>query len=121
MLHSRGHIEEQQSLCPFKMITGFPCPGCGITKSLVFLYEGDILKSLSQHLFGPLTFLFCIAMILILSLELVTGKEYFKNVLYSRKLAYVLGITLALYHLTRLIIFISTSSFDQILQESIWR
>ena len=42
------HIETEQSLCPFKLLTGFPCPGCGITKSLVFLYEGDFFKSIQD-------------------------------------------------------------------------
>ena len=41
-----NNIETAQSLCPFKMLTGFPCPGCGITKSLIFFYEGDFLKSI---------------------------------------------------------------------------
>ncbi|MBL0258363.1 MAG: DUF2752 domain-containing protein [Bacteroidetes bacterium] len=54
------HLEGDQSLCPFKMLTGFPCPGCGLTKSMVFFYEGDWNKSLSYHIFGPaFTFLFC--------------------------------------------------------------
>ena len=121
IIHSNGHIETDQSICPFKMITGFPCPGCGITKSLVFLYEGDFIKSIYYHLFGPLTFFVCIAAILILSLELATKKEYFQNILFNKKLAYVLGSTLAVYHLVRLILFISTNNIDDILRQSIWK
>ena len=121
MIHSIGHIETDQSICPFKMITGFPCPGCGITKSLVFLYEGDFVKSIYYHLFGPLTFLFSIAAILVLSLELATKKEYFQNILFSKKIAYVLGSTLAVYHVIRLILFISANNIDEILRQSIWK
>jgi len=121
MIHSIGHIETDQSICPFKMITGFPCPGCGITKSLVFLYEGDFVKSIYYHLFGPLTFLFSIAAILVLSLELATKKEYFQNILFNKKLAYVLGSTLAVYHVIRLILFISANNIDEILRQSIWK
>ncbi len=115
------HIETEQSLCPFKLLTGFPCPGCGITKSLIFLYEGDFLKSIYYHLFGPFTVLFCFATIIILTVELVTKKEYFQNILYSKKIAYCLGFTLAIYHLTRLIYFISTNNIDDILRQSIWQ
>jgi hypothetical protein len=115
-----AHIETAQSLCPFKMLTGFPCPGCGITKSLIFLYEGNLSKSIYYHLFGPLLFLFCIAAILVLTAELITHKEYFRSILYSKKLAYFLGFTLAIYHLTRLIYFVSTNSIHDILQQSIW-
>ena len=49
------HIETEQSLCPFKLLTGFPCPGCGITKSMIFLYEGDFLKSIYYSLLPTFT------------------------------------------------------------------
>jgi len=115
------HLETDQSLCPFKMLTGFPCPGCGITKSLVYFYEGDILKSLSYHVLGPFVIAFCIITIAVLITELVTKKEYFNKWLYNKKLAYGLGIFLAVYHLGRLIYFIYSNSWDSIVQQSIWR
>lgn len=122
MLQSANRpIETEQSLCPFKLLTGFPCPGCGITKSLIFLYKGDIEKSLYYHLFGPLTFLFCLAAIITLSIELLTQKDYFQKILYSKKIAYSLGIVLALYHLSRLVYFISTNNIDDILRQSMWK
>lgn len=103
------------------MLTGFPCPGCGITKSLVYFYEGDILKSLSYHVLGPFVIAFCIITIAVLITELVTKKEYFNKWLYNKKLAYGLGIFLAVYHLGRLIYFIYSNSWDSIVQQSIWR
>ncbi|HRH59986.1 MAG TPA: DUF2752 domain-containing protein [Chitinophagaceae bacterium] len=121
MLYGNGNIETEQSLCPFKMITGLPCPGCGITKSLIFLYEGNLSKSFYYHLFGPFTFLFCIAAIVILALELITHKEYFRNILFNNKVAYTLGAALAIYHFTRLVIFLSANSMDDILHQSIWK
>lgn len=114
-------IETSQSYCPFKMLTGFPCPGCGITKSLVFFYEGDILKSLYYHLFGPLVVFACVAAIVVLILEIITKKEYFQQLIFSKNLAYILGISLAVYHLVRIIYFISSHSLDEILMESIWK
>ena len=119
--NSDTHLENKQSFCPFKMLTGFPCPGCGITKSLICIYEGNIYQSLYYHIFGSLTFLFCIAIILILVTELITKKEYFRNIFYSKKLAYFLGISLAIYHITRLVYFVHSSSIDDILKQSIWK
>ncbi|MBM3414115.1 MAG: DUF2752 domain-containing protein [Bacteroidetes bacterium] len=122
MLHNdNGHIETTQSLCPFKMLTGFPCPGCGITKSLIFLYEGNFSKSIYYHLFGPFTFLFCVIAIFVLKIELITKRDYFQKFLYSKKLAYFLGTTLAIYHLTRIIFFVSMNNLDDILRQSIWK
>jgi hypothetical protein len=43
-LNHDNHLETDQSLCPFQDDYWFHCPGCGITKSLVYFYEGDLLK-----------------------------------------------------------------------------
>ena len=115
------HLETDQSLCPLKMLSGFPCPGCGITKSLVYFYEGDLQKSLYYHLFGPLVVAFCIATIIVLTTELITKKEYFTYLLFNKKLAYGLAIFLGSYHLIRIVFFINTNSIDAILRQSIWR
>jgi len=121
MLSSHEHIETEQSLCPFKMVTGFPCPGCGITKSIIFFYQGDLLKSLEYHVLGPFVTIASIIAILVLLAELVTQKNYFSSILYSTKLAYALAILLGTYHSIRLVIFISTHTVQQILTESIWQ
>ena len=115
------HLETDQSFCPFKMLTGFPCPGCGITKSLVFFYEGNLYKSLSYHILGPFVIAFSILTIVVLVTELITEKEYFNKWLYNRKLAYGLAIFLASYHFIRLIYFVQDNSLTGILQQSAWR
>ncbi|WP_286971217.1 DUF2752 domain-containing protein [Flavobacterium sp. UBA4854] len=114
------HLETDQSFCPFKMLTGFPCPGCGITKSLVYFYQGDLYKSISYHILGPFVIAFCIVTVLVLTLELITKKEYFTGLLYNRRLAYGLAIFLGVYHFIRLIFFVKNNSFDDILHQSIW-
>jgi hypothetical protein len=115
------HLETAQSFCPLKMLSGFPCPGCGITKSLVFFYEGDLQKSLYYHILGPFVILFCVVVIAVLSAELITKKVYFNGLLFNKKLAYGLGVFLATYHLIRIIYFIQNNSWDSILEQSIWR
>ena len=117
---SDSHIETSQSLCPFKLLTGLPCPGCGITKSIIFLYKGDIMKSLTYHIFGPLVILFCVVSVFVLTLEIITRKEYLNKLFYNSKVAYTLGFILATYHITRLVIFISHNSAAGILKQSIW-
>ena len=115
------HLETDQSLCPFKMLTGFPCPGCGITKSLVYFYEGDIYKSLSYHILGPFVIAFCLLTIVVLTTELITKKEYFTKWLYNKKLAYGLAIFLATYHIVRLVFFVIDNSWQSILEQSVWK
>lgn len=42
-------------MCGFRMGTGLPCPGCGLTRSWVHLAHGDLLGSFAQHRLGWLT------------------------------------------------------------------
>lgn len=119
--NQNAHLETDQSLCPLKMLSGFPCPGCGITKSLVYFYEGDLQKSLYYHILGPFVILFCLTTIVVLTTELITKKEYFNQLLFNKKLAYSLGIFLATYHFIRIIYFINNNSIDDIILQSIWR
>ena len=115
-----NNIEDKQSFCPHKMLTGMPCPGCGITKSIVFFYKGDILKSLSYHVLGPFAVILGTLWIFVLIAEIITEREYFNNIFFSKKLAYVLGFSLAGYHLIRTVYFIGTHSLIEIIRESIW-
>jgi hypothetical protein len=103
------------------LLTGFPCPGCGITKSLVYFYEGDMYKSLYYHILGPFVIAFCVATIAVLSTELITKKEYFNKWVYNKRLAYGLGILLAVYHLIRLISFVYNNSWSSIVEQSVWK
>lgn len=122
MLHNGdNHLETAQSLCPFKMMTGFPCPGCGITKSLVYFYQGDFYKSISYHILGPFVLLFSFISVVVLTIELFTKKEYFNAVLYNKKLAYTLGFFLLGYHVIRLVLFVQRNSLDSVLKASIWK
>jgi hypothetical protein len=40
------------SLCPFKVLTGLPCPGCGLTRSSVAFLHGDPSTSVFYHPLG---------------------------------------------------------------------
>ena len=39
--------------CPFYLITGYYCPGCGGTRAIKYLLSGHILKSLYYHALIP--------------------------------------------------------------------
>lgn len=51
--------------CAFRRITGLYCPGCGGTRSFVYLIHGHIIKSLAYHPFVP--YVFTIAIIFYVS------------------------------------------------------
>jgi hypothetical protein len=39
--------------CPFRAVTGIPCPGCGLTRATIELLRGDLTGSLHTHAFAP--------------------------------------------------------------------
>lgn len=53
-LLSPEHIEDGPVICPFRRLTGLPCPGCGLTRSWTYLTHGWWRESLHVHLFGPI-------------------------------------------------------------------
>ena len=48
-------------ICPFRLVTGLPCPGCGTTRSVAALLDGRLADSLS---FNPLGIVFPSAVLL---------------------------------------------------------
>lgn len=37
------------TICPFALITGIPCPGCGLTRAVVALGHGDLGTAIAFH------------------------------------------------------------------------
>jgi len=116
-----GNIEAKQSLCPLKMLTGLPCPSCGITKSWMFLYRGNIYKSLYFHLFGIPMFALAILLAIKLILEIIYQRSFFKNFLSNNILIWSLAISMIIYHIVRLTIFLYNNSIDDIIKQSVWK
>ena len=49
---SPAGIEGGPIICPFRLATGLPCPGCGLTRSWVYATHGDWSQSFAAHPFG---------------------------------------------------------------------
>jgi len=61
--------------CPFKLITGIPCPGCGMGRATLAMARGEFLASMHYNL---LCIPFTIAVFTLLSwmtIDLVRGRE----------------------------------------------
>jgi len=54
--------------CVFKEITTFPCPGCGIIRSIYYLYDLKFIKSLS---FNPCGVLIVLSQIIQVPLRII--------------------------------------------------
>jgi hypothetical protein len=40
------------SVCTFKNLTGLPCPGCGLVRSITAMAHGDLTTSIANHRLG---------------------------------------------------------------------
>ena len=49
--------------CTFKLLTGVPCPSCGMTTSFALLIRGDVWNSLKANAVGTLLAAFCLALV----------------------------------------------------------
>ena len=51
-------------MCPFRLVTGLPCPGCGLTRSCVDLLHGNLVDSIRWHPLGPITVVAAVLLVL---------------------------------------------------------
>lgn len=56
-----GCVAGMPSLCPFHALTGLPCPGCGMTRSVICLMHGHLHDAVYFHPLGPVAAIALIA------------------------------------------------------------
>jgi hypothetical protein len=57
------HLQLGLPPCNFRVLTGMPCPSCGMTTSFALLVRGDMHNSLRANAVGTLLAFFCLAVI----------------------------------------------------------
>ncbi len=62
-------LESHAIPCPFHMITGCDCPGCGMQRSVFSLMRGDLSQSLDHHPSGIFFVLFILVFLLHLKFQ----------------------------------------------------
>lgn len=51
-------------MCMMRSVTGIPCPGCGLLRSMVSAMHGDLARSLEYHRLGVVTLMYVICQFL---------------------------------------------------------
>jgi hypothetical protein len=89
------HLQLGLPPCNFRMMTGLPCPSCGMTTSFAFLVRGDLGNSLRANAVGTLLALFSLAFIPWSLISAVRGQTLFL-VSLERALTWVVIVFLTL-------------------------
>lgn len=102
LLLASPDIEHEQSWCPFLRLLHVPCVGCGLTKSLVCAYRGDLPGSLTWHPFGLVVFVMALLLLAFSIHDLRHGTRWGDRLLNHRLLWPLLGTMLAVTYLIKL-------------------
>ena len=103
--------------CPFLHATGIPCPGCGLTRATVFLFQGEWWQAIRFHAFAPLLVLGFVTIASILVAPETLRRQIirrFESIERQTGITGFLIIGLIVYWLVRLLIF--RSAFVQLMQ-----
>ena len=49
-------------ICLMHRLTGLPCPGCGLTRSITSMTHGELFRAAAYHPFGPLIWALLVAL-----------------------------------------------------------
>lgn len=76
-LKSPQYTINNHSVCLIKNISNIPCPSCGTTRSVVFLWRGKLIDALLINPFGLLLSAMMLAFPIWLIFDLITKKQTF--------------------------------------------
>lgn len=72
------------TLCPFHNLGISFCPGCGLGRSIAFLFHGDLINSLSAHPLGIIALIIITSRIIKLTYKSYKNYQTTKEVLYGK-------------------------------------
>ena len=100
------YVDRGPVVCLSHGLFGIPCPACGLTHAFCDLAHGQLVSAAAHNLVAfPLAVLFILAFVLA-PVELLLGRRLtFYRFLYSTRLAFVVGGVLAVYHVTRTVVY----------------
>ena len=91
--------------CPLLRYIGIPCPGWGLTSSLMAVARGDLSQAIAYHVFGPVFFAVFVIAILHIVLELINNRKirtFYVPLIQNHHFQIFCFLVLFGYHGTRL-------------------
>ena len=69
------YVHNGLTLCWFRLLTGLPCPGCGLTRSWCELSRGHVIASLTEHPLGIAIFAYTLWYVVARWTFVLTGRS----------------------------------------------
>ncbi len=103
--------------CPIFSSTGVPCPGCGLTRAIELLLQGELRASIHFHAFAPVFLFFSVVLVVVMLLpKRIRRPIVYKAEVLERQtgLTVIILTGLILYWLARLLFL--NSAFVQLIR-----
>lgn len=92
--------------CPFKVITGYNCPGCGFQRAIHALLHGNIIQAIRYNIFMVIAMPYILAVI--------AGNYLFTGEKKAKILSVVEGKTLALTYVVLFFVWLFVRNYFNI-------
>jgi hypothetical protein len=81
-------------VCPFRMVTGFACPGCGSTRGMHALVHGDVVSAFKFNPLLVLSLPFLLYAFLRFTNDAIQGRQPKSNRLDAKYIWTIFGVVL---------------------------
>lgn len=96
------NLEHKETLCPFLRFFHIPCPGCGLTKSIINFYHGEIQISIAYHHLGFFFVILCLLIIISLLTDIIMNKNRAEKLLNNYIVWQIIGFIYAVNYAFKL-------------------
>ncbi len=100
-------IDSSRSICPFMRFLDIPCPGCGLTKSMIHAYKLEFGVSMDYHLWGIPLILIGISLIVLQVSDLVKHRHYTDKLLSNVAVWQTVAFAVVLTYAIRLVAYLT--------------
>lgn len=95
------HVQGSYGFCPFLVLTGEPCPGCGGLRAVNLLTRGDLVAAVSSNLFAVSLVVIAVTAWAVWLVRRARGIPA-RYLTWSARTVTVLGVAAAVFGLARL-------------------
>ncbi len=103
-------------LCPMALMTGIPCPGCGLTRAFCLMTHGRLAEALSYHALAPAVLAYLAFLWIYKMIESARGMP---PPLPTHRIGAAAAIGMTCFWIVRLALFFCEGGLDVVARENI--